>query len=137
MVMPMKRETTNAIRYVLEELLPPAFRDSRFMRWLFRGYWGRLVCDLEDFRARAHHVGEQEYVDIYAALPRIHEGFDSSEACIQRIIESTGDGDVLDVGCGTGLLLKRIRSGHACRRRYTLGHADHPLRRSHGRAVAV
>ncbi len=108
MVMPMKRETTNAIRYLLEELLPPAFRDSRFMRWVFRGYWGNLVSDLEHFRARAHHVGEQEYSDIYATLPHIHEGTDNSEACIQSIIESTVDGDVLDVGCGTGLLLKRI-----------------------------
>ena len=108
MVKPMKRETTNAIRYVLEEFLPPVVRDSRLMRWVFRGYWGKLVPDLEDFRARAHHVGEQEYADIYAALPRIHEGFDCSEACIQSIIESTVDGDILDVGCGTGLLLKRI-----------------------------
>ena len=108
MVTPMKRETTNSIRYLLEELLPPVLRDSRFMRWVFRGYWGKLVSDLEDFRARAHHVGAQEYADIYAGLLRIHEGTDNSEVCIQRIIESTVDGDVLDVGCGTGLLLKRI-----------------------------
>jgi 2-polyprenyl-3-methyl-5-hydroxy-6-metoxy-1,4-benzoquinol methylase len=104
----MKRETTGAVRYLLEELRPPVFQDSRFMRRVCRGFWGNLVCDLEDFRARAHHVGEQEYADIYAALPRIHEGFDSSEACIQIIIASTADGDVLDVGCGTGLLLQRI-----------------------------
>jgi hypothetical protein len=32
----MKRETTNAIRTVLEDWLPPVVRDSSPMRWLFR-----------------------------------------------------------------------------------------------------
>jgi 2-polyprenyl-3-methyl-5-hydroxy-6-metoxy-1,4-benzoquinol methylase len=104
----VNRETTNVIRYFLEELLPPVVRDSRPMRWLFRAYWGRLVNDLEDFRARAHYVGEQEYNEIYAAIPRIQQGTDNSEACIQRVIENVSPGDIVDVGCGTGLLLERI-----------------------------
>ena len=88
--------------------MPPVVRDSRPMRWLFRRYWGQLVDDLEDFRRRAHYVSEQEYADIYAALPRIQEGTDNSEACISRIIERVAQGNVLDVGCGTGTLLGRI-----------------------------
>src|SRR3546814_2868735 len=35
----MRRETTNAIRTVLEEVLPPFVRDSAAMRWLFRRHW--------------------------------------------------------------------------------------------------
>ncbi len=104
----MRRETTNWIRYVLEELLPPVLRDSVLMRWLFRKYWGNLVNELEDFRSRAHFVDEKEYFDIYAALPRIHEGTDNSEACIARIIEVIGPGKIVDIGCGTGTLLQRI-----------------------------
>ena len=44
----MKRESVNFIRYLLEEWIPPALRDSPPMRWLFRLYWGRFVDDLED-----------------------------------------------------------------------------------------
>src|SRR3546814_1023106 len=40
---PMRRETTNAIRTVLEEVLPPFVRDSAAMRWLFRRHWGHLI----------------------------------------------------------------------------------------------
>src|SRR3546814_1993978 len=66
----MRRETTNAIRTVLEEVLPPFVRDSAAMRWLFRRHWGRLVDDLEDFRARIPFVTPEEYRDVYARLPR-------------------------------------------------------------------
>src|SRR3546814_8231490 len=67
----MRRETTNAIRTVLEEVLPPFVRDSAAMRWLFRRHWGRLVDDLEDFRARIPFVTPEEYRDVYARLPRV------------------------------------------------------------------
>jgi len=104
----MKRETTNRIRYFLEEWLPPILRDSALMRWAFRRYWGNLVDDLENFRHRAHHVTEKEYFDIYAALPRIQEGTDNSDACIERIIDELVPGAIVDVGCGTGTLLERV-----------------------------
>ena len=60
----MRRETTNAIRYVLEELIPPVIRDSRAMRWLFRLHWGRLIDDLESFRERIPFVTAEEYKDV-------------------------------------------------------------------------
>jgi len=104
----MKRETTNIIRFFLEETLPPGVRDSSFMRWLFRLYWGELVDDIESFRSNAHRGTEDEYSDIYSRLPRIQEGTDNSQACIDRIILETGPGSVLDVGCGLGVLLQRI-----------------------------
>lgn len=104
----MNRENTNRIRFVLEELLPPIVRDSAPMRWLFRRYWGSLIDDIEDFRRRAHHVTDEEYAAIYAALPRVHEATDLSEACVERILASLDGDDILDVGCGTGALLETI-----------------------------
>ena len=41
----MRREATNATRYVLEELIPPVIRDSRAMRGLLR--FARIVPALE------------------------------------------------------------------------------------------
>src|SRR5262245_11253234 len=101
----MKRETTNAIRTVLEEWIPPALRDSAPMRWLFRRYWGGFVDDLEKFRANIHHVTPEQYADIYRRMPRIQEGTDNSEACIARLAELMLPGSVCDVGCGTGYLV--------------------------------
>ena len=64
----MKRETTNAIRTVLEDWLPPVLRDSSAMRWLFRRHWGRLVDDLESFRSRIAFVSDEEYHSIYERM---------------------------------------------------------------------
>ena len=101
----MRRETTNAIRTVLEEVLPPFVRDSAAMRWLFRRHWGRLVDDLEDFRARIPFVTPEEYRDVYARLPRVQSETDNSIACMDRIARDMVGETALDVGCGTGYLL--------------------------------
>jgi len=104
----MKRESVNAIRYLLEEWIPPVLRDSAPMRWLFRAYWGRFVDDLEKFRANIHHTTPEQYADIYRRMPRIQQGTDNSAACIARLAELMLPGSVCDVGCGTGYLLEEL-----------------------------
>jgi len=104
----VKRERVNFIRYLLEEWIPPALRDSAPMRWMFRAYWGRFIDDLEQFRANIHRVTPAEYADIYRRMPRIQEGTDNSAACIRRLVELMLPGSVCDVGCGTGHLLGEL-----------------------------
>ena len=115
----MKRETTNRIRYVLEELIPPVIRDLAPMRWLFRLYWGRLVDDLATFRANIHHVTDEEYAEIYARLPRIQDETDNSTACLERIAADVSTGSVLDVGCGTGYLIGYLQNHATADAQYT------------------
>lgn len=108
----MRRETTNAIRTVLEDWLPPVVRDSAAMRWLFRRHWGRLVDDLEDFRARIPFISDEEYKDVYERLPRVQDETDNSVACIDAISREILGDSVLDVGCGTGYLVDRLARAH-------------------------
>ncbi len=101
----MKRESVNWIRWVLEEVIPPIVRDSSAMRWLFRRHWGRLIDDIEDFRARIAFVSAAEYKSIYERMPRIQNETDNSVACLEAILANIKGTKVLDMGCGTGYVV--------------------------------
>ncbi len=109
----MNRETTNRIRFVLEDLLPPVVRDSSVFHRMARAAWGDHITRLAAFRARAPFLTSGEYETLYREHPRVHEGTDNSEACIRRIVQDTLPGSVCDVGCGTGALIRRIRDVRA------------------------
>lgn len=106
----MNRETTNRIRFVIEDILPPVVRDSRLFRGAAKLAWGRHIEHLAVFRERAPFLSEEEYADLYRNHPRVHEGTDNSEACIRRILQSIEGTSLCDVGCGTGALLSRIKA---------------------------
>ena len=54
----MKRETTNKIRFVLEDLLPPLLRDSFIFKKLAMAVWGNHIERLADFRSRAAELDQ-------------------------------------------------------------------------------
>ncbi|MGI2032918.1 class I SAM-dependent methyltransferase [Rhizobium panacihumi] len=108
----MKRETTNKIRFVLEDVLPPILRDSSAYLWLAKRVWGEHVTKLAEFRERAPFLTAEEYADLYRNHPRVHEGTDNSAACIDRINGMISGESICDVGCGTGALLTHIRRAH-------------------------
>ncbi|MEK1891865.1 MAG: class I SAM-dependent methyltransferase [Rhizobium sp.] len=108
----MNRETTNRIRFVLEDVLPPFLRDSGVFRWAAKRVWGDHISHLARFRERAPFLSVEEYAELYRNHPRVHEGTDNSAACIDRIVGSIEGKSVCDVGCGTGALLSRIQSAH-------------------------
>lgn len=107
----MRRETTNQLRYVLEDLLPAVVRDSFAFQLLARAAWGSHIVDLARFRERAPFLSDDEYEALYRKHPRVHEGSDNSAACIERIVRDVVGTSVVDVGCGTGFLLQEIRAG--------------------------
>ena len=108
----MRRETTNRIRFVLEDCLPPILKDSRLFHMMARMVWGRHITRLADFRARAPFLTGEEYESLYRDHPRVHEGTDNSRGCLDRIAQDLVGGTLCDVGCGTGALLSHIRDSH-------------------------
>lgn len=108
----MKRETTNKIRFVIEDILPPILRDSRLFLWLAQSAWGSHISHLARFRERAPFLTADEYAELYRNHPRVHAGTDNSDACIRRIVSEIVGSSVCDVGCGTGALLTHIKAGN-------------------------
>lgn len=105
----MNRETTNRIRFLMEEIVPPILRDSKPFVWLMKLVWGKHIEDLAKFRERAAFLTDVEYEQLYRDHPRVHAGTDNSKACIERIIADVQGRSVADIGCGTGVLLSRIK----------------------------
>ncbi len=106
----MRREQTNQIRFIMEELLPPIIRDTALFKFTATLAWGKHISTLAEFRKSAPFVSDAEYDELYRAHPRVHEDTDNSLACLERIAaEAIGD-SICDVGCGTGALLRFVSS---------------------------
>lgn len=104
----MKRETTNKIRFVLEDVLPAFIRDSGAFKAFASLIWGRQVADLAKFHESAAFLTDEEYEALYKTHPRVHGGSDNSKACLNAISRDIVGSSVCDVGCGTGSLLDTI-----------------------------
>jgi len=102
------RRAVNTVRYVLEDLLPPALRDSPLFRPLMYLAWGRNARRFIAFRDRIRTMGAEEYASYYAALVPISGDCDLNQACFDRILaECVGD-SILDAGCGRGRLADAV-----------------------------
>ena len=131
----MKRDLTNKIRFVLDELIPPIIRDSRWFMWPFfvLAYRRFDVRSLMDFKQRAHHMSPQQYADFYAGLDQSvsrRRQTDLNEPCLRFIrqwLAGTHAVDLrtaLDVGASRGYLLEQV---HAVRPDLQLAGADASL----------
>jgi SAM-dependent methyltransferase len=106
----VRRETSNRIRFVIEELVPGVLRDSRLFSYLLRLGAGAHVEALAEFRRRAPLLTPEEYRALYASHPRFHDDTDCSAACIELIRRNAIGPDICDVGCGTGFLVNALAS---------------------------
>jgi SAM-dependent methyltransferase len=109
----MKQETSNAVRFILQDLLPPLVRDSSAFRWLAdAAVGGGSVSNFAQFRQRAPFLTPDEYQALYQSYTNVHASGDNSQACLERIAADVLGDSLLDAGCGGGHLLKYVRSQH-------------------------
>lgn len=120
----MKRELTTKVRYVLDELVPPVIRDSRWFMWPFfvLAYGTFSVRPFMEFKSRAYSMSEEEYRDFYASLGNSisrRRETDLNEASLKFILSklpTDPDAALLDVGAGNGYLLGRLARARPWRR---------------------
>lgn len=113
----MKREWTNKIRFVLDELVPPIMRDSKWFMWPFfvMAYGTFSVSKYMSFKSCAYSMTDEEYAKFYGSLGNSvsrRRITDLNSASIKKIIESAlmSDGmSILDVGAGNGYLLEKLK----------------------------
>ena len=110
----MNRSLTNAIRFVMDECLPPVIRDSRlFMLPFFvLAYRGRNVATAMDFKRLVHHWGPADYARYYEQLNTISRNreTDLNGPSVRAIVTGVDPAarSLLDVGCGNGYLLRQF-----------------------------
>ena len=111
----MKRSLTNKIRYILDELIPPFIRDNKFFMYPFFYYWfkGKKISLMMNFKSEILKISDEELMNIYSDLESRSRDrkTDLNNNTIKKInsIISSESENLIDVGCGNGFLLNKIK----------------------------
>jgi SAM-dependent methyltransferase len=114
----MNRKITNKIRFILDECIPPFIRDSYWFMYpfFFIIYKGRDIKRKMNFKSLAYGMTEEQYNEFYKEIDAISgkRDTDLSESNIRYILDNipAAAGRIIDIGCGKGYLLNRIRQMH-------------------------
>jgi SAM-dependent methyltransferase len=110
----MNRSITNAIRYVMDNWLPPSIRDANWFMYPIFYIWfkGKNVALYMNFKDIAYTLTEDEFSDVYRNLDCLayDRPTDMNMPSIKYLVGAL-DKDaksLLDVGCGRGFLLNFI-----------------------------
>ena len=110
----MNRKLTNKIRYAMDEWLPSFIRDSYWFMYpvFFILFKGRDLKRIMHFKTLVYSLPEQDANALYKEVDVISRNrkTDLVESNIKFVLSCITDGQsVLDVGCGKGYLLNRIK----------------------------
>ena len=103
----MERETSNKLRFIIEELIPPIIRDSFIFTYIIKKIHRSddLHFNLKD---KIFTSKKNIYQAYYKIESKIHNQTDLSKKCISEIHKNIKGKKVIDVGCGNGYLLKTL-----------------------------
>ena len=107
----MKRELTNAVRYLMDNWLPPVIRDNKYFMYPVFHYWfkGKNIDKIMNFKKDVFYMTEQEYSDLYENIETRAKDrpTDMNDASIEYVIDHADKNaqTLLDVGSGRGYFL--------------------------------
>lgn len=104
------RRVTNAIRFLLDECLPPIIREHRGLNALIARLWFGGAVDL-DFKEKAFTMSASEVTAAYTRLPTTARQFRDSDTTRDQaasIVAAAIGPRVLEVGCGNGMVTRLL-----------------------------
>ncbi len=111
----INRSAALKVYYVIDHMLPPIIRDSRWLMkfplWLV---FGRHYRTYMNFKDNVTHMTEKEFRDIYVKVSdtAITRRTDLNQPSIDKILEHTSGSNVIDVGCGHGYMASLLSKKH-------------------------
>jgi len=109
------RGVTSKINFVFDQLLPPILRDSKW----FMGIWFAIVFKEKknlfmNFKQNAFSVTDAEFAQIYLNTRDVilKRDTDLNRQCADAISANLLGDSVIDIGCGNGYMVERLRSEH-------------------------
>lgn len=112
----MNRRLTNAIRFFMDECLPPIVRDNRYFMWPFFYIWfkGKNINEYMEFKTLVYQWSREEFEDFYNHRESLGKDRETniSGSSLKFILEHLDPSaqTLLDVGCGTDYFLNKARA---------------------------
>lgn len=107
----LSRNITTKIAFVLDELVPPILRDSKWFMWLpFRALFGAKSEHFFRFKKYAFDLSPEEFKQSYqdTASAHIDRETDLNAGCTAEILKNIVGENVLEVGCGRAYLAAQV-----------------------------
>lgn len=105
-----ERKLFNAIRFLLEDVLPPVLRDSRLFYGLMWLLYRKNTRYQSEFREQLPSMDAAAYQRYYEVFPGLDSETDCNQACLDLIKETVIGESALDVGCGRGFVANLIQT---------------------------
>lgn len=111
----MNRKYTNIIRFIIDELVPPIIRDSKwFIYPFFRIVYGKKdLAEKMQFKSKILHMTQSQIDDFDDPLSCKRESDLTPDSIKDIVKEVGGDNDIVaDIGCGNGYLLNILQQNY-------------------------
>ena len=109
----LNRDVTIKINWILENILPPIMRDSKWLMYFVVWFaYGKKTKLIMDFKEKYPHMTNEEINEYYSVILQtpINSGraTDLNNRCIHFICENIVGKNVLDAACGRGYMVQKL-----------------------------
>lgn len=110
------KKITGFINFIFDQCMPPVIRDSKLIMFpFFKLFFGKNASIYINFKEKLLTLSKEDIGNLYKKTfnpSAVKRKTDLQARCI-KIIESSIEGSlILDVGCGSGYLTKRLADKH-------------------------